>query len=120
MPIIDLNIMQERELARLIEYERGTCAVNGELMYRCAFPLRPDDELQTELIARGVLAKKEDDRHGIVVAITSDGYSYFPSKHRYEANIQREHEREVRLVGRSALFAALCVIVGFILGRLAA
>ena len=46
---ISLNIPQERELARLIDYERSTCSVEGELVYRCAFPYRPDDELQAEL-----------------------------------------------------------------------
>ena len=52
MPTIDLNILQERELARLLDYERATCTVDGDLVYHCAFPYRPDDDLQVELIAR--------------------------------------------------------------------
>ena len=51
MPTIDLNILQERELARLLDYERATCTVDGDLVYHCAFPYRPDDDLQVELIA---------------------------------------------------------------------
>ena len=85
MPTIDLNLLQERELERLIDYERSTCTVNGDLVYRCAF--------------------------------TSDGYSYFPAKHQEEVEKQRAHKRESRLIGLSALFAALCVIAGFLLGR---
>ena len=45
MPSIELNIMQERELGRLIDYERSTCTVDGEFVYRCAFPYRPTDDL---------------------------------------------------------------------------
>ena len=78
MPTIDLNILQERELARLLDYERATCTVDGDLVYHCAFPYRPDDDLQVELIAHGALMQKIDDRRGTVVTITSDGYSYFP------------------------------------------
>ena len=40
MPTIDLNILQERELARLLDYERATCTVDGDLVYHCAFPYR--------------------------------------------------------------------------------
>ena len=80
MASIELNILQERELGRLLDYERATCTVDGELVYRCAFPLRPDDDLQRELIERGALAKRPDERRGTVVAITTDGYSYFPAK----------------------------------------
>lgn len=82
MPTIDLNILQERELARLLDYERATCTVDGDLVYHCAFPYRPDDDLQVELIAHGALMQKIDDRRGTVVTITSDGYSYFPCSNR--------------------------------------
>lgn len=58
MPTIDLNILQERELARLLDYERATCTVDGDLVYHCAFPYRPDDDLQVELIAHGALMQK--------------------------------------------------------------
>lgn len=116
---ISLNIPQERELARLIDYERSTCSVEGELVYRCAFPYRPDDDLQCELIERGALARRADERRGSVVAITSDGYSYFPAKDREEAETRRRSRREVRLVALSALFSAVCMAVGFLLGRMA-
>ena len=59
---LELNLLQERELGRLIDYERATCTVNGELVYRCAFPYRPDDDLQCELIERGALARRADER----------------------------------------------------------
>ena len=116
---LDLNLLQERELGRLIDYERATCTVNGELVYRCAFPYRPDDDLQCELIERGALARRADERRGSVVAITSDGYSYFPAKDREEAETRRRSRREVRLVALSALFSAVCMAVGFLLGRMA-
>ena len=116
---LELNLLQERELGRLIDYERATCTVNGELVYRCAFPYRPDDDLQCELIERGALARPADERRGSVVAITSDGYSYFPAKDREEAETRRRSRREVRLVALSALFSAVCMAVGFLLGRMA-
>ena len=103
---ISLNIPQERELARLIDYERSTCSVEGELVYRCAFPYRPDDDLQCELIKRGT-----------IVVITSDGYSFFLERNRAERERVRREKRDARLIGLSALFAALCVVAGFLLGR---
>lgn len=120
MSTIDLNILQERELARLIDYERNTCTVNGDLVYRCAFPFRPDDDLQQELIERGALMQKLDERRGTVVAITTDGYSYFPEQQRDEADRARRERREVRLVFLSGSFAVICALLGFLLGRLSA
>ena len=117
MASIELNILQERELGRLLDYERATCTVDGELVYRCAFPLRPDDDLQRELIERGALAKRPDDRRGTVVAITTDGYSYFPAKRKEQEERNRDKHHDTRLVGLSACFAAACVIIGFLLGR---
>lgn len=99
MPTIDLNILQERELARLLDYERATCTVDGDLVYHCAFPYRPDDDLQVELIAHGALMQKIDDRRGTVVTITSDGYSYFPMLKQEEEERKRRERRETRLVG---------------------
>ena len=93
MASIELNILQERELGRLLDYERATCTVDGELVYRCAFPLRPDDDLQRELIERGALAKRPDDRRGTVVAITTDGYSYFPAKRKEQEERNRDKHR---------------------------
>ena len=103
MPTIDLNILQERELARLLDYERATCTV--------------DDDLQVELIAHGALMQKIDDRRGTVVTITSDGYSYFPMLKQEEEERKRRERRETRLVGTAALFAALSVVIGFLLGK---
>lgn len=117
MPTIDLNILQERELARLLDYERATCTVDGDLVYHCAFPYRPDDDLQVELIAHGALMQKIDDRRGTVVTITSDGYSYFPMLKQEEEERKRRERRETRLVGTAALFAALSVVIGFLLGK---
>ena len=98
---ISLNIPQERELARLIDYERSTCSVEGELVYRCAFPYRPDAE----------------GKRGTIVVITSDGYSFFLERNRAERERVRREKRDARLIGLSALFAALCVVAGFLLGR---
>ena len=117
MSTIDLNILQERELGRLIDYERATCTVDGDLVYHCAFPYRPEDDLQRELIERGALMRKADDRRGSVVTITSDGYSYFPARRRAQEERLRDQKRESRLIAQSALFAALCVVIGFALGR---
>ena len=114
---LELNLLQERELGRLIDYERATCTVNGELVYRCAFPYRPDDDLQCELIERGALARRADERRGSVVAITSDGYSYFPAKREAELELRRKSKREARLVALSALFSLIAVVAGFLLGR---
>lgn len=115
-----LNIPQERELRRLIDYERATCSVEGELVYRCAFPFRPDDELQAELIERGALATKTEGRRGTIVVITSEGYSYFLEKARAERERVRREKRDARLIGFAAVLGAACVVVGFLLGRFVA
>lgn len=112
-----LNIPQERELRRLIDFERKTCSVDGELVYRCALPYRPDDELQSELIDHGMLAAHPDQRRGTIVVITTDGYSYFMEKARAEQERQRAHRREMRLVVAGVVAGALCVVAGFLLGH---
>ena len=117
MATITLNVMQERELARLLDYERATCSVNGDLAYRCAFPYRPDDDLQCELVACGALTRKTNSQRQTIVVISSDGYSYFPSKAAEEERLRKAQRRDTRLVGLSALFAALCVVIGFLLGH---
>lgn len=117
VPSLILNIPQERELQRLIDYERSTCSVEGDLVYRCAFPCRPEDELQAELIERGALAAKAEGKRGSIVVITSDGYSYFLEKRHEQAERKRREKRDARLIAWSALFAALCVVTGFLLGR---
>ena len=60
--------------------------------------------------------QKIDDRRGTVVTITSDGYSYFPMLKAGGRGAQRRERRETRLVGTAALFAALSVVIGFLLG----
>lgn len=112
-----LNIPQERELKRLIDFERSTCSVNGELVYRCALPYRPDDELQAELIEHGMLAKRQDPRRGTIVVIATDGYSYFMEKARAEREAARAHSREMRLLASGIVGGALCIVVGFLLGH---
>ena len=112
-----LNIPQERELKRLIDFERKTCSVDGELVYRCALPYRPDDELQAELIEYGMLATRPDQRRGTIVVITTDGYSYFMEKARAEHEAARAHRREMRLLATGVAGGAICVVVGFLLGH---
>ena len=113
-----LNIPQERELRRLIDFERKTCSVDGELVYRCALPYRPDDELQSELIDHGMLAAHPDQRRGTIVVITTDGYYLdFMEKVRAEQERQRAHRREMRLVVAGVVAGALCVVAGFLLGH---
>lgn len=112
-----LNIPQERELKRLIDFERRTCSVDGELVYRCALPYRPEDELQAELIQHGMLATHPDSRRGTIVVITTDGYSYFMEKARAEKERKRSHRREMRLVLCGVIAGALCVIGGVLLGH---
>ena len=117
MSLLSLNYYQECELARLLDYEFATCSANGELVCHCAFPYRPDDELQYELIAHGALGKRLDDHNQVVVIITSEGYSYFPARQREEAQRRAQRSHEVRLVVFSALFGVLCVVLGFVLGH---
>ena len=112
-----LNIPQERELKRLIDFERKTCSVEGELVYRCALPYRPDDELQAELIDKGMLAAHPDQRRGTIVVITTDGYSYFMEKAQQERAQTRAHRREMRLVIAGVIAGAVCVMAGFLLGH---
>ena len=41
MPTIDLNILQERELARLLDYERATCTVDATSCITAPSPIAP-------------------------------------------------------------------------------
>lgn len=117
---IALNIPQERELQRLIDYERATCSVDGELVYRCAFPHYPEDELQAELITCGALAIKPDPKRGAIVVITSDGYSYILERQREAYEQRRREKREARLIALSGVAGAIFIIIGFLLGRFVA
>ena len=118
MTALPLNIAQERELHRLLEYERKTCSAGKELVYHCAFPYRPDNDLQAELIELGYLATKNDRAHGTVVLITSDGYSYFPNLMREEDEKRERAHRDSRLIGLTAIFIMLSMIIGFLCGYL--
>ncbi len=115
---LPLNIAQERELHRLLEYERKTCSAGKDLVYHCAFPYRPDNDLQAELIELGYLATKTDRTHGTVVRITSDGYSYFPSLMREEDEKRKRAHRDSRLIGLTAIFIMLAMVIGFMCGYL--
>lgn len=117
MSILSLNYCQENELARLLDYEYATCSANGQLVYHCAFPYRPDDELQCELIERGVLARRFDEQRQSVVIITSEGYSYFPAKQQEAEERKRARQHEASMVAFSAVFGVLCVLLGFLLGH---
>ena len=79
MPTIDLNRLQERELARLLDYERATCTVDGDLVYHCAFPYRPDDDLLVELIAHGALMQKIDNDIGVQQELHASHITSYPS-----------------------------------------
>mgnify|MGYP000018986240 FL=1 len=116
MAAIPLNIAQERELHRLLEYERRNCSAGNELVYHCAFPYRPDNDLQAELIDAGYLVAKADRAHGTIVRITSAGYSYFPELMREEDEQRDRSRRDARLIGLTAVFCALCMVVGVMLG----
>ena len=53
-----LNSRQMAELERLVAFERDRCSADGMVVYQCAFPLRPQDPLQAELVDAGVLVVK--------------------------------------------------------------
>ncbi len=113
-----LNLAQERELHRLIDYERSLGNANADPMFRCAFPYRPGNDLQAELIDLGALSIKSDPRHGTIVVISSAGYSHFPELAREEQEQLARSRRDSRLIGLTALFSVLSVLVGFLLGFL--
>lgn len=115
---ISLNLAQERELHRLIDYERSLAEANADPLFRCAFPYRPDNDLQAELIDLKVLSLKQGG-HGNMVVISSYGYSYFPEKARLEMRNQQNACRDVKLIAIAALFSAAAMGIGFLLGLLA-
>lgn len=114
-----LNLAQERELHRLIDYERSLGDANADPMFRCAFPYRPDNDLQAELIDLDALSVKSDPRHGAIVVISSAGYSHFPERAYEEQERLARSRRDSRLIGLTALFSVLSVVAGFLLGLLA-
>ena len=122
MAPIHLNIQQEMELIRLIEFERAKSATAEHRGLQCAFPYRPDDRLQAELISLGALAvvarKQPDGSANPIVAITSQGYSFFTEKARRERDLRRQQRRDYTLVLISGAFAMLCTVIGFLVGRM--
>lgn len=62
MAQIHLNIQQEMELIMLIEFERAKSATAEGQGRRCAFPFRPDNQLQAELVSLGALARYPEQR----------------------------------------------------------
>lgn len=122
MAQIHLNIQQEMELIRLIEFERAKSATAEGQGRRAAFPLRPDNQLQAELISLGALAvilqTAPDGSETPVVAITSAGYSFFTEKARRERELRRQQRRDYLLVLISGAFAMLCTVIGFLIGRM--
>lgn len=123
MAPIHLNIQQEMELIRLIEFERAKSATVEGQGRRCAFPLRPDNHLQAELVSLGALAvipqPAPDGSNSPVVAITSAGYAFFTEKARRERELRRQQRRDYLLVLISGAFAMLCTVIGFLIGRMA-
>lgn len=123
MAQIHLNIQQEMELIRLIEFERAKSTTAEGQGRRCAFPFRPDERLQTELVSLGALAVMTqtlpDGTANPVVVITSAGYSFFTEKARRERELRRQQRRDYLLVLISGSFAMLCTVIGFLVGRMA-
>ena len=122
MAQIHLNIQQEMELIRLIEFERAKSATAEGRGRRCAFPYRPDNQLQGELVSLGALAlmpqTAPDGTTEPVVTITSAGYSFFTEKARRERELRRQQRRDYLLVLISGAFAMLCTVIGFLIGRM--
>ena len=122
MAQIHLNIQQEMELIRLIEFERAKSATAEGQGRRCAFPFRPDNHLQAELVSLGALAviprTAPDGSDNPVVTITSAGYTFFTEKARREREVRRQQRRDYLLVLISGAFAMLCTVIGFLIGRM--
>lgn len=122
MAPIYLNIQQEMELIRLIEFERAKSASMPGEGRRCAFPLRPENRLQTELISLGALdvvsQRVADGSTQPVVTITDEGYTFFTEKARREREERRQQRRDYLLVLISGAFAMLCTVIGFLIGRI--
>lgn len=112
-----LNGRQMAELQRLVEFERDKCSASGMVVYQCAFPLRPHDPLQAELVESGVLAVKttaESDRP--FVAITREGYAFVEEREEAELEQRRQERRDWTVVLVSGLFGMLCTIIGVFVG----
>lgn len=111
-----LNIPQERELHRLLQFERDHCATSADGPGRAVLPYLPNNRLQAELIEKGVLELRRDGSRGPVVVISSDGYSYFAELQREEYELEVQHQREMALASRVSRTAIFCVVLGVILG----
>ena len=105
-----LNSRQAAELERLIAFERDRCSADGMVVYQCAFPLRPQDALQAELVDRGMLeVKTSADSDRPFVVISAEGYSYVD-------RIEEEDRRDWLIVLVSGLFGMLCTLIGLLIG----
>ena len=122
MAAIHLTIQQEMELIRLIDFERAKSASLGGEGRRCAFPYRPDNRLQAELISLGALAvMSQQTAQGTahpVVTITDEGDAFFTEKARRERVERKQQRRDYTLVLISGAFAMLCTVIGFLVGRI--
>ncbi|MEG0758084.1 MAG: hypothetical protein RR505_06720 [Raoultibacter sp.] len=122
MAVIHLNIQQEMELIRLIEFERAKSVSMGSEGRKCAFPYRPDNTLQAELISLGALAvmpqQTADGATQPIVTITNEGYTFFTEKARREREDRKQQRRDYILVLISGAFAMLCTVIGFLIGKI--
>lgn len=112
-----LNGRQLAELQRLVDFERDKCSASGMVVYQCAFPLRPHDPLQAELVEAGVLAVKSSaDSDKPFVAITQEGYALIEEREEADREQRRMERRDWTVVLVSGLFAMLCTVIGVLLG----
>ncbi len=112
-----LNSRQLAELERLIAFERDRCSADGMVVYQCAFPLRPHDPLQAELVDAGVLAVKTSaDSDRPFVVISPDGYACVDRIEERERRERRWERRDWLIVLVSGLFGMLCTLIGLLIG----
>ena len=112
-----LNSRQAAELERLIAFERDCCSADGMVVYQCAFPLRPQDALQAELVDRGMLeVKTSADSDRPFVVISAEGYSYVDRIEEEDRRERRLERRDWLIVLVSGLFGMLCTLIGLLIG----
>lgn len=112
-----LNSRQAAELERLIAFERDRCSADGMVVYQCAFPLRPQDPLQAELVDAGVLVVKtsaDSDRPFVVIA--PEGYACIDRVEEQERRERYWERRDWAIVLIAGLFGMLCTLIGLLIG----
>ena len=95
----------------------STCARAARAQAPFAFPLRPQDALQAELVDRGMLEVKtsaDSDRPFIV--ISAEGYSYVDRIEEEDRRERRLERRDWLIVLVSGLFGMLCTLIGLLIG----